>query len=296
MNIPTPYRRSTIATRGGQLTVGTWGRPDATPLIALHGVTGTHQDWTVVGPALSDRFRLIALDLRGRGGSAEIVGPWGMQEHADDVIAVLDHEEIDRAVLVGHSMGGFVAVLAGVLHPDRVAGLVLVDGGLPAVEANEGGDALTRIVLDAARARLDTVFATPQEYHESIRTALSPGQEFTADDAQIADYDLRPTEGGWRISGTYDAIEADAHHIAGNASDAALRSLTRPAILLRATHGLPPRTEGLYSAREVAEWTAAVPALEAREIAGVDHGSIMRNPSGVSAIAEAVEDVRARNS
>ena len=151
------YERTTLTTRGGDLTVGSWGTSEAHAVVALHGVTSTHQDFVPFAEAARGRLRVVAPDLRGRGGSSDISGPWGMDSHVDDVIAILDAEGIDRGVLVGHSMGAFVAVLTAVQHPDRIRGLVLVDGGIPAVEANAGGDELTRIVLGAAQARLEMV-------------------------------------------------------------------------------------------------------------------------------------------
>ncbi len=284
---------TTIPVSGGDLTLGVWGPHDAPTIVALHGVTNTHAEWEPFARRMSGRFRVVAPDLRGRGGSSDITGPWGMDAHVDDIVSILDAYGIERGILVGHSMGGFVAVLAAVQRPDRIRGIVLVDGGLPAVEANQGGDALTRIVLDAARARLEMVFPTPQAHLEWVRSTLPAGTELSDDDTRILAYDLTATEGGYRIDGSYDAIAADAMHITGDGSARTLEQLERPAILLRAARGLPPREEGLYSIREVAEWTAAVPSLTARNIDDVDHGSIMRVPRALDTIAESAAEMLA---
>lgn len=287
----TDYSQETVPVQGGDLAVGVWGSPDNPPLLAIHGVTSTHMDWMPAAPRLADSFRVIAPDLRGRGRSSEITGPWGMSVHVDDLVAILDHYGIENSVIAGHSMGAFVAVLAALRHPDRFPALVLVDGGLPAVDANEGGDALTRIVLDAARERLETRFTDPDAYLDQVRATLPPGTELDDLGAQIARYDLRFEDGRWRVEGTYDAIDADARHIGGSDAADALAQLDVPAILLRAPRGLPPRMEGLYSQREVDEWTTRVSALSARTVPGVDHGSILREDAAIDAILESARSL-----
>ena len=91
--------------------------------------TATHLGWLEVAQRLPDVI-LLAPDLRGRGRSAHLPGPYGLATHVADLVALLDAVGCER-VVVGHSMGGFVAVTLAALHPDRVSRLVLVDGGLP---------------------------------------------------------------------------------------------------------------------------------------------------------------------
>src|SRR6266511_2772920 len=79
---------------------------------------------------LDGEVTLVAPDLRGRAGSRDAPGPYGIGRHADDLVAVLDHLGVSEALMVGHSMGGFVATVAAVRHPSRTTGVVLVDGGL----------------------------------------------------------------------------------------------------------------------------------------------------------------------
>lgn len=121
-----------VPVRGGELAVGVWNAhaPEARTVLAIHGISASHRAWSLVAQSLPG-VRVIAPDLRGRGHSNRLPPPWGIREHADDLVRVLDRFEVDRAVLLGHSMGGFVAVRVAAQHPDRVRALVLVDGGLP---------------------------------------------------------------------------------------------------------------------------------------------------------------------
>jgi lipase len=114
------YRVHDVPIDGGKLRVGEWGSDDpALPtVIAVHGITASHLAWAVLARAMP-QVRLIAPDLRGRGRSAGLPGPFGMASHAADLEAVMEALELPRTTLVGHSMGGFVAVVAAHLYPDR---------------------------------------------------------------------------------------------------------------------------------------------------------------------------------
>ena len=98
-------------------------------MLAAHGVTANHLAWQPLGGL--DRFTVVAPDLRGRGRSNGLAGRPGMDRHADDLLAVVDHLGLDRPLVVGHSMGGFVAAAFVERHGERAGGTVLVDGGLP---------------------------------------------------------------------------------------------------------------------------------------------------------------------
>jgi 3-oxoadipate enol-lactonase len=78
---------------------------------------------------LADRYRVISWDARGHGHTEYDGRPFTMWDNARDLIALLDALGIPRAVVGGHSRGGFVALSAALLAPDRVAGLVLIDSG-----------------------------------------------------------------------------------------------------------------------------------------------------------------------
>jgi 3-oxoadipate enol-lactonase len=92
----------------------------------LHGLVDTLEIWKKLAPALETRGRVIRIDQRGHGRSEAPAGPYSRTNLASDVIAVLDAEGIDKTILVGHSMGGIVAMQTALDHPDRIAGLVLI--------------------------------------------------------------------------------------------------------------------------------------------------------------------------
>ena len=96
------------------------------PVVLLQGLGLSSRFWFDVPERLSDTRRVIAIDNRGTGRSDKPKRPWTMGTMADDVAAVLDDAGIDKAFVVGISMGGMIAQHVALRHPDRVRGLVLL--------------------------------------------------------------------------------------------------------------------------------------------------------------------------
>jgi 3-oxoadipate enol-lactonase len=113
---------------------------DGPAIVFLHGRGGNHLSWWQQVPHFADRFRCITIDHREFGLTKEADKGPGRKAFADDLHELLDHLKIDRACLVGQSMGGFTAMSFAVRMPDRVAGLVLADttGGI--VSADIGSE------------------------------------------------------------------------------------------------------------------------------------------------------------
>src|SRR6266498_2069724 len=122
--MPQPFHTIlAVPVAGGSLHVGVAGAVPGTPgvpvVLAVHGITGSHRSWAGVARHLGDTRGLhlpppgpvtvLAPDLRGRGESSGLAGPYGMAAHVDDLLAVLDHVGCARAVVAGHSMGAYIA-------------------------------------------------------------------------------------------------------------------------------------------------------------------------------------------
>ena len=112
-----------VATSG----VNTSPENDKPTLVFIHGWTCNRSHWIEQVTTFSDRFTVIAIDLAGHGDSSFERTNYSMESFARDVVAVLDKEQIERAVLVGHSMGGMVIAHTARLLGERVIGLVGAD-------------------------------------------------------------------------------------------------------------------------------------------------------------------------
>ena len=124
----------------------------AGPLVLfMHGIGGNRSNWRAQLPAFAPHFACAAWDARGYGASEDYEGPLAFDDFVDDLLRVLDHFGVERAHLVGLSMGGRIAMRAALLHPGRIATLTLVD-------THEGFEAFTPLqrqaFVDSRRAPL----------------------------------------------------------------------------------------------------------------------------------------------
>lgn len=127
MTVAPAVVRKQLTVSGG-LTLGyrEWGRADGPVAILLHGLEGAADDWSLVGPGLGKRFRVIALDARGHGQS-DWASSYELTDFCDDVLKMMDALGVLAAAVVGHSLGGAVAYLLAATHPERIRALVLED-------------------------------------------------------------------------------------------------------------------------------------------------------------------------
>ena len=101
------------------------GPRDAEPLLCIQGLGTDLRGWTFQRFALGRHYRLLLVDNRGVGGSDKPPGPYDLEVMAEDAVAVLDAEGVSRAHVMGASMGGVLAQILAVRHPERVRSLVL---------------------------------------------------------------------------------------------------------------------------------------------------------------------------
>jgi pimeloyl-ACP methyl ester carboxylesterase len=134
-----------IAGPAGKLTVDDGGSGDA--VVLVHSIAGNTRHWSAQLEHLRKTRRAVALDLRGHGSSeAPRNGEYWMEAQAEDVGAVADALELERFALVGHSMGGGVALAYAGAHPERVIHLLVAD---PIGDGTRTPDAEVRPFLEA---------------------------------------------------------------------------------------------------------------------------------------------------
>lgn len=278
---------------GGALAVGTWGTPDAPPVLAIHGITASQLAWQWLAAELPDA-RVIAPDLRGRGRSRDLPAPYGLRRHAADLIAVLERLGIAHLPVVAHSMGAFVAVLLAAERPDLVDALVLVDGGLPLARPAGISDAdLPAAVLGPAAERLERTFPDREAYRDFWRTHPAFAGHWSPALQEYVDYDLVDDAGMRRPSARLEAVGVDALELYGPEWYVdALRGLRMPVTVLRAPRGLLDEPGGLYASGVLEAAASVVPPLQVVEVDDVNHYTIVMSAAGAQAVAAAVRSAR----
>lgn len=114
-----------IASDGVEIAYDSWGRRDGEPLLMIMGLGADSRGWALQRVAFGRRYRCLAVDNRGTGRSGRPPGPYSLEQMAWDALAVLDAERIERAHVMGASMGGAIAQIIGVRASERTRSLVL---------------------------------------------------------------------------------------------------------------------------------------------------------------------------
>jgi pimeloyl-ACP methyl ester carboxylesterase len=155
---------------GNELHLLEWSA-EGVPMLLLHGFGNEAHIWDDFAPIVAPHYRTLALDHRGHGQSDwDPEGRYDIDSLVDDVEAVTAALGIERLVLVAHSLGGRVATVFAGRHPERVAGLVIVDIG-PEVDLRGS----LRIRQDV-EANLTPVFASVEEYARALSLSYPAAQ------------------------------------------------------------------------------------------------------------------------
>jgi lipase len=287
-----------IEVADGTLRVLSWGTGPRTA-IAVHGITGNAMSWRAVARALPQDSTLYAVDLRGRGHSAELPGPYGFDQHNDDLRRVALALGLDRPALVGHSLGAYIALLAADAHPQTFGALLLVDGGLPLpVPPDADLDELLATSLGPALARLSERYPSPEAYVQFWQAHPAFTETWTSDVEQYVRYDLTGEPGSLRSRVVLEAARVDGRALlsSGERIATALGRRHGPTPLLRATSGMFGQPPGLIPDQLVSHWQTRLPTLAVETIPQTNHYSIMFDPVAAQTIAAHLVHATARTS
>lgn len=236
------------------------------PVLLLHPFPFHGGIWEGQLERLAGRMRLIAPDLRGFGGSERGAGdgPLTMDQHADDMAALLDHLGIEAATVCGVSMGGYVAFALWRRHRERVRALVLCDTRAAAdTEAARRARAqlAIRVRREGTKAAVDAMLPnlispTTRREHSEIEARLREIAESIEPETIV-----RALEG---LAGRPDSTEL-------------LPTITVPALVL---HGAEDATVPVDESRAMAE---RIPGAELRIIDGAGHLPMVEQPEAFDA-------------
>lgn len=293
-DIASSYKTVDVPVEGGTLRVGLWGTSGPV-IVCAHGITANHTEFLWLAEQLGPGYRLIAPDLRGRGRSNAITGPWGMAAHAADVVAVLDHLGIAKAdLLLGHSMGGFVAAVAAAQAPDRFARVLMVDGGVPLMNvgfiawlpfSNYLIEKLTQKIIGPSLTRLDMTFASREDYRDFWRPHPALAGDWSPYFEQYVDYDLVGEAPALRASTRKEALLRDVRtQLVEDLVPRSLKQIRCPVRFLRAPRGIM-NDKALYAEGKLAKVTSGIAQYSSATIPDVNHYTILLSERGARAVA-----------
>ncbi len=235
-------------------------RGDGDAVVLLHGFPLTHRIWDSTANALAEKYRVVAPDLRGMGASGGTEGPYLMEQLAGDLAAMLDALGIERTTIVGHSLGGYVALAFARMYDARVSRLALVASRLVADTPEIA--AARRALAD----RIEAHDAIDAALDESLPRLLAPGSSGAVrNSAREIARENNPVGLAAMLRGM--ALRDDARDIAGE--------LTMPVTVIA---GVEDPGISLEEAHAVAD---AFPNAELVMLERVAHLPMLEDPAGL---------------
>jgi pimeloyl-ACP methyl ester carboxylesterase len=278
---------SDVEVPGGALRVARFGTGPRL-IVAVHGITASLMSWNAIARRLPADWSLVAMDLRGRGHSAGLPGPYGLSRQAEDVNLVTRSVGAESdIVLTGHSMGAYVAVLAAAGHD--YARVVMIDGGLPLpLLPGLDADATLKATIGPALARLSQTFPSTDAYVDFFKAHPAFAGNWTDEVEEYVRYDAIGPEGAVRSRAQQEPVRQDGRWLLteGEVIGAALHAVTSPLSLLRAPRGMLDQPVGMIPDELTTTWTRQLPALEDELVEDCNHYTIMFQDRCASLIAQ----------
>jgi 3-oxoadipate enol-lactonase len=250
---------------GGNIFYQETGNASGLPVVLIHGFPFDHQMWKPQSEALAAQgYRVLAYDVRGHGASDVGDGQYSIEAHVDDLISLLDHWKVSRAVVVGLSMGGYIALRALERQPERFAAAALCDTRSEA-DSNEGRIRRARTVT-VVKSRGAAAFA--DDFVKGIFAATT----FTTNPETVAT--IRETiahTSPLSIAGTLLALAARSD------TTASLGAIRVPTLILVGEHDVTTPVDASESMH------AAIASSELVIIPNAAHMSNLENPGAFNA-------------
>lgn len=269
--------RLELSLSSGRLAAQAWGLSGQL-VLCLPGLAATSGTFAAVAPALAENHRVVALDLRGRGRSdATPSGTYGWHAHARDVLEAASVLGADRFIVIGHSMGAYVAMQAAALAPGRLAAAVLIDAaGTP--------DPLAASRLLLSSRKMTATRGSAEEHARAFRNSgMVQPWSVVWEQALLDDLVASPDGVRRRTSGA--AVKEDVAYAMTQQPQALWSALDMPVLLVRATRPLTRLGGFVVPAWDRDAMGADRRDLQVAEVAA-NHFGVLTHPDTAAAIRD----------
>ncbi len=258
---------------------------DGKNVLCVHGITANCRCWDVLAESLCGENRIIGMDLRGRGLSDKPSTGYSIETHCEDMKALLENQGIDKAVLMGHSLGAFISVVFAAQYPELVDRIILVDGGgRLSEEQMDKVFAGIKLSLD----RLGKVFPSLEDYLDVMKQAPFLKPWIKALEVYYR-YEVEDVEGGGiRTRIRPEHIQEETMNLRKMDISQFYHRLACPVLILRAPLGLLADDDILLPEAVLERMLREIPDARSYEVEGTNHYTIMfqTNESRDQAIRE----------
>lgn len=258
---------------GVQINVAIWAG-SGKPILCIHGITANCRCWDALADVLAPEYHVFAVDLRGRGQSDKPSQGYSLEYHLRDFNNLLDDMGLDRAVIMGHSLGAFIGLAFAARFPDRTERLILVDGGgyLSPEQFEEVFNGI-KPALD----RLGQIFSSADAYLDKMKAApyIQPWSEVIE---TYYRYELEKVDGGVRTNIDPGHIQEEAANVRQVDCAPFYPKIQARVLILRATNGLLSQKDLLLPEDVIDKMMHEIPDAQRFDVEGTNHYGIVFQP------------------
>jgi pimeloyl-ACP methyl ester carboxylesterase len=259
---------------GVEIQLAVW-EGEGEDIVCLHGLTANCRCWDEMVSCLNPVHTFLAMDLRGRGLSDKPSTGYSIPHHMRDIYCLLDECGLKQAVLMGHSLGGYIAMAFAANYPDRTKKIVLIDAGGQLSSADwDKVDLAIKPSLD----RLGRVFPSFEDYVALLKAALILQPWTPAIEAYFR-YESEEVEGGVRSRIHPDHIQEEIQNMRQAVPSDFYPKVTCPVLILRATDGILSQDDLVLPEPAAERMVSEMANAHSVDISGTNHYSIVLQPN-----------------
>ena len=265
---------------GVKINLAVW-EGSGKPILCIHGITANCRFWDALARVLAPEYQVFAMDLRGRGQSDKPSQGYSLEYHLKDINCLLDDLGLDRAVIMGHSLGAFIGLAFAAQYPDRTDQLILVDGAGD-LSPEQFDEVFTGI--KPALDRLGKVFPSADAYLDKMKAAPYI-QPWSALIETYYRYELEEVEGGVKTNIDPAHIQEEAANVRQVKCAQFYPKIKAKVLILRAPKGLLSQEDLLLPDDVIEKMMAEIPDVQRFDADGMNHYGLVFLPHAARDVA-----------
>lgn len=244
-------------------------------VICVHGIAGSSAHWNIIARGIGTPYTFLCVDIRGRGRSEKPHSGYSVEQHGRDIAAMMNDLGLERAIIMGHSLGALIALSVAANNPDRVKGIILVDGG--GALSPEQRDKVF-LGIQPTLARLGKLFPSVEAYMDFLKRApmLRP---WSKELEEVFHYDLEVGEQGVRCLVAKYAVDEEIVNLSKVDTVSLQRKVACPALILRADKGMLGEDDLLLPPDVTCSMVSNIKVSKVINVYGSNHYTIVLSPN-----------------
>ncbi len=245
-------------------------------VFCIHGLTANCRCWDTLISGLIPDFRVLAMDLRGRGLSDKPPEGYSVAHHVRDVGCLLEDQGLEQVTLMGHSLGAYISMAFAEHYPERVRKLILMDAG---GHLSQSRWDKVHVAIKPSVDRLGQVFPSFEAYTALLKQApfLQPWTPFLE---SYFRYESEEVDGGVRSRTPVEGILEEISNIRSFDAASLYPRIACPTLIVRADEGILSEEDMVLSEDAAERMTREIPHARRFDCRGTNHYSILFGAHG----------------